>query len=590
MQAKLTQRIRFLWQYMRPNQKWLWTACVLLPIAAACQLAGPLVIQRAIDEHMTVGTRNLLRGDVILFICLLSGEYIARFGERFSLIRCGVLTLQSLRQAAVEHMLKQPVSLFERKPLGSWVSRLTSDIEALMETLSTGVVTMVSDVLMLIGILCAMAWLDVNLSLVTLGCSIPVWVIVNWYRKHLRKAYDRVRQITGNMNGMLNETAVGLRELQLFHYQDTMQKRFAESNQKYFRDSMRIVGFDAALYSWVEAMSILTIAVMVGYGIYRYSAGYVSIGVLVAFISYIQRFYAPIKELSNKMAVLQGGLAALERVAQLMELDERRKDGGLVPEEFVPSVQFDKVSFIYEQRRQESEGKDAQSFAALRDVSFSVKPGERVAIVGFTGSGKSTLVKLISGLYRPVRGDILISNEPLNRFHQEYLKQHIGMVHQQVHLFADTISFNIHLGNSQITQEKIEEACRIVQVDTFIRQLPQGYDTVLSAQGTNLSQGQRQLLAFARVLAWSPELVILDEATSSVDSHSEQLIQNAIIEVLRRKTTLVIAHRLATVTEVDRILVLSEGRLVQEGNHQTLMQQPGHYRDLFEAQLSLHRD
>lgn len=580
----MANRLKFIWRYMRPYQKWLWLACVLLPVAAACQLAGPLIIKRAIDEHLTPESRDMLKWDVILLATLYGIEYVSRFGERFSLVRCGVLTLQHLRGSTLDHMLKQPVVFFERKPLGSWVSRMTSDIEALMETLSTGVVTIVSDVLMLVGIFAAMLWLDMHLAWVTLACTAPVWFVVNFYRKHLRKGYDRVRQLTGRMNGTLNETAVGLRELQLFQYQPVMQRRFAETNEKYFRQSMKIVGFDAALYSWVEAMGILTIAVMAGYGIFRFQSGAVSIGILVAYITYIQRFYAPIKELSNKMAVLQGGLAALERLAEVMDHNERRRDGGQRPQAFIPSVRFDQVSFVYEQRR-DAAGEDGQSFAALRDVSFDIKPGERVALVGFTGSGKSTLVKLITGMYRPTRGHISFDGKPLEDFDQEYLKERIGMVHQNVHLFADSVNFNIALGHPQVTQQKIEEACRIVRAEDFIRRLPDGYATQLSVDGSNLSQGQRQLLAFARVLAWSPDLVILDEATSSVDSHSEQLIQQAILEVLRRKTTLVIAHRLATVTHVDRILVMSEGRLAQQGTHEELMRRPGQYRDLFEAQM-----
>ena len=291
------------WSYVRAHQRWLWLALVLMPIGVLCQLAGPLIIMYAIDEHLLTGAASQLGGDVLLLLVVLLGEYGARTGERFGLIRCGILTLRDLRHGLMDHLLAQPVMLYERQPLGSIVSRVTSDVEALMETLSTGVVTIISDVLVLTGIVAVMAYLNLQLTLVTLATTVPVALIVNWYRKRLRTDYDRVRRHTGRMNGILNEAIVGAKEMQLFNYERVMQGRFASANHEYFRDNMRIVAFDATLYSFVEGVGILTIAVMAWYGIQLVMAETITVGVLIAFLTYIQRFYSPIKEFASKLAV-----------------------------------------------------------------------------------------------------------------------------------------------------------------------------------------------------------------------------------------------------------------------------------------------
>lgn len=642
------------WSYMRAHRRWLWLALILMPLGVLCQLAAPLIIKYAIDEHLLTGATSRLGWDVLALLAVLLGEYGARTVERFGLIRCGILTLRDLRHALMDHLLVQPVGMYERRPLGAIVSRVTSDVEALMETLSTGVVTIVSDVLVLIGIVAVMAWLNLQLTLVTLATAVPVALIVNWYRQRLRTDYDRVRRHTGRMHGILNEAIVGAREMQLFNYERAMQQRFAAANHDYFRANMRIVAFDATLYSFVEGVGILTIAVMAWYGIQLVLAKTITIGVLIAFLTYIQRFYTPLKEFASKLAVLQGGFAAMNRVVELLDRDERHPWGTAVPHATKPSVEFDRVWFVYPQRRpswpsevsgpmgsrpqrkpsglsgvprpvgagpqrkssgvrgpqavvpgaltEESanpegpltlpevpvvpeQGQEPDGVYALRGLSFSVSPGERLAIVGWTGGGKSTVVKLLAGLYPPVRGRVLVDGQPVSGYAQTALQRHVGVVHQDVYLFADTIAFNVGLGLPTISREQIEAACRIAQADGFIRTLPQGYDTILAAGGRNLSQGQRQLLAIARILAWSPALVVLDEATASVDSHSESLIRQAILEVLRRKTTIVIAHRLATIQHVDRILVLHEGQAVETGTHAQLLRRRGLYYDLVQTQL-----
>jgi ATP-binding cassette subfamily B protein len=518
----------------------------------------------------------------------------------------------------MRHLFQQPVALFERRPLGTLVSRVTSDVESLMETLSSGVVTILSDSLLLFGILVAMSLMSLPLTVATLVVAIPVGFVINFYRGKLRFYYDRIRQHTGRMNGIVNEAAHGLREVQLFSYERPMQQRFAQANTDFFRDIMRVVGFEAGLYSIVEGMGLLSIAVMAWLGALLLIDQQISIGVLVAFITYIQRFYGPIKELSSKMATLQSGLAALERLFALLDRDESRPWGKQGTAGFRPAVAFEHVWFVYPQRLQEAQqprafasagesaGEEAvgllpgtrevadgagwpaavQAICALKDISFQIEPGERVALVGLTGSGKSTIVKLITGLYRPTRGQVRVHGHRVTDYERVGYQQRVGLVPQEVHLFEASVAFNIHFDNPQITAEQVVEACRIVQADAFIQALPRGYETVLAPGGGNLSQGQRQLLAFARVLAWAPDLVILDEATASVDAHAEQMLQAAVLEVLKRKTTLVIAHRLATIQHCDRILVMHGGRLVEQGSHTQLLQRPeGYYRALYQAQF-----
>jgi len=572
MWDRFKELAKLFWPFMQPHRRLLILALIMIPIATLMQLAGPLVLKFAIDEHLMKGNVGALGFDVLLFGAFLIGEFIFRAQERYYMSKAGLLTLQNVRKKMVDHISKQPVSEFEYKPIGAIVSRVTNDVEALMDSLSIGAITLIADAMSLIGILIIMSTIHFKLTLMTFMITIPLFFIINFYRKRLRNYHGRIRKHTGKMNGIINESILGVRELQLFGYEKAMQKDFAQANDSYHKDNMRVVSYDATLYSLVDGTGICTIAVMAWYGSSLALEGAVTIGALVAFIAYIQRFFMPLKEFSTKLATLQGGFAAIDRIADVLETDNQLTWGETKPKEFNAAVDFKDVWFSYGEK----------DVYALRGLDLSIEKGERVALVGATGSGKSSVVKVLTGQYPIQKGEVIVDGIPVFEYDQDVFQHHVGIVHQDVHIWSDTVSFNVGLGNPNISQEAIEEACRIVKAHDFIIKLPEGYQTVLPEGGRSLSQGQKQLIAFARVLAWSPDLVILDEATSSVDSQSEKLIQQAILEIFKRKTTLVIAHRLSTIAGADRILVVCHGKIVETGTHRELLAQEGYYAKLFE--------
>jgi ABC-type multidrug transport system fused ATPase/permease subunit len=487
-------------------------------------------------------------------------------------------TLADLRVQVFAHVQQLPMSYFDRNPIGRLVTRLTSDVDVLNEMFAAGAMTIFMDVLTMLGIIVIMLSINVRLALVALAVM-PVMVIgINFFRLAARRTYRTIRERIARLNAYLQEALSGMMIVQLFARERRCYEEFDALNDAHRQANHWSNVYEAALFSMVEALASISAALMVWYAAGGIVAGLIAFGTLVAFIEYIQRFFIPIREFSTKYAVMQSAMASAERVFQLLDTKPAIVSPRVprLPQSAAGAIEFDHVWFAYK-------GEDF----VLRDVSFRVNPGERIAIVGATGSGKTSLIKLLSRFYDVSRGHVRVEGIDVREWDLAQLRRHIGVVLQDVFLFSGDIAGNISLGRPEITPAMMEEAARRVNAWPFIRALPGGFQERVRERGSNLSTGQRQLLAFARALAYDPTVLVLDEATSSVDTETELLIQDALTTLMRDRTALVIAHRLSTIEHADRIVVLHHGAVRETGTHQELVEARGIYYRLYQLQYAL---
>lgn len=574
--------------YLVPYRLAVGGILLLLPLTTLCRLGQPLLLKYAIDHAITPGRLDLLAGPAALFLLLLLLEALLTWGEVYGLQMVGQRVMADLRATLFQHLLRLPVPWFDRSATGGVVTRLTSDVEALGEMFAAGIVSVIGDFLLLAGIVAAMLWMDPRLSLVTFTV-LPPLIFVAWlFRRNMRQAFREVRSRLGKMNGHLAEVLGAVSVVQAFGKEREEQARFSELNAAH-RDANRpVIIWDASLYAIVEMFSSLAIALIIWYGSGQMLQGLLTFGTLVAFIQYIEKFFGPIRDLSAKYGIMQGAMAALERIFALLDEKEeaanppaqvgtplcQRGDGGIS----FPFVAFRNVNFSY--RPDEP---------TLIDVNLSLQKGERLALVGESGGGKTTVIRLLSRMYELDQGQILVDGVDIRRIPREQLRRRMALVSQEPFIFAGSIAFNICLGDPRAA-ERVRQAAVTVGADRFIEQLPLGYETELAERGGDLSLGERQLLCFARAVAFDPELLILDEATASVDSESERLIQEGVERLLAGRTALVIAHRLSTVRDADRIVVINRGRVVEEGRHDQLLGLNGEYARLYCLQFDCGAD
>ncbi|SKA20384.1 ATP-binding cassette, subfamily B [Trichlorobacter thiogenes] len=574
--------------YLVPYRLTVGWILLLLPLTTLCRLAQPLLLKYAIDHAITPGRLDQLAGPAALFLLLLLLEALLTWGEVYGLQMVGQRVMADLRATLFQHLLRLPVPWFDRSATGGVVTRLTSDVEALGEMFAAGIVSVIGDFLLLAGIVAAMLWMDIKLSLVTFTV-LPPLIFVAWlFRRNMRQAFREVRSRLGKMNGHLSEVLGAVSVVQAFSKEREEQARFTELNYAHREANRPVITWDASLYAIVEMFSSLAIALIIWYGSGQMLHGILTFGTLVAFIQYIEKFFGPIRDLSAKYGIMQGAMAALERIFAL--LDEKEEDANLPVQVGTPLCQS-------------GEGGISFPFVAFRNVSFSYRPdeptltdfsltlqrGERVALVGESGGGKTTVIRLLSRMYELDSGQILVDGVDIRQLQRDQLRRRMALVSQEPFVFAGTVGFNICLGDQQAAQ-RMRQAAVTVGADRFIEQLPQGYDTQLAERGGDLSLGERQLLCFARAVAFDPELLILDEATASVDSESERLIQEGVERLLAGRTALVIAHRLSTVRDADRIVVINKGRVVEEGRHDQLLTLNGEYARLYCLQFDCRAD
>ncbi|HKV54165.1 MAG TPA: ABC transporter ATP-binding protein [Candidatus Binataceae bacterium] len=584
--------IKWVWGYVRPYRRLFWLSVILMPLNSGFALAQPYIFKLTVDIFLArakilpphwlrpllaIAHGHSLIAMGVLYLLLLLGEVTTFYGQFYLTMMVAQYSLSDLRLDLFRHVQRLPMAFYDRTPVGRLVSRMTTDIDAINEMFSAGSLTLFIDFLTLTGIVVIMFVFNPRLAAWSLCAVPPLLIVINFFRVRMRNVFREIRERLAALNAYLSEALSGMSVVQIFAHEQESRREFNQLNQDNREVQRTSNNYDACLYSTVEALSSITIAIVLWIGGGEVIQREMSLGTLVAFIFYAQLFFNPLRDVSSKYTTLQSALAAVERIEALMATpasiasppQPKRTTGGL------GAIVFEHVSFEY--RRGEP---------VLRDLSFKVSHGEKIAIVGPTGSGKTTIIKLLNRFYDVTSGRIVVDGVDVREWDLSELRRAIGLVQQDVFLFAEDVFENVRLARTELAEREIREALSRAQALRFVERLPQGLREQIHERGANLSAGQRQLLSFARALAYDPRILVMDEATSSVDSETERLIQLALNELLSDRTALIIAHRLSTIERADRILVLSNGVLRESGTHEELLRRPGLYRRLFELQYA----
>ena len=512
-----------------------------------------------------------------LIVFILIAHFGLNFFQVYAMEIAGQRMMHDLRMKVFSHLQGLPVTFFDKNPVGRLVTRLTNDIQNVHEMFTSVLINLFRDILLLFGIVCILLQLNRELALVSFSVIPLIFITTLLFSHRARDAFREIRFKIAQMNAFLQENFSGIKVVQLFRREGENGRRFQEINEAHYLANMKQISIYALFVPLVEILSTGAIGLLIWYGGGKVIREVISLGVLVAFLSYIRMFFQPIRDLSEKYNILQSAMASLERIFGL--LDEKQKiDESLSPKkgEVKGKIEFHRISFSYNGEEK-----------VLKQVSFSVNEGETVAIVGATGAGKTSLLSLLERFYEVEEGSILVDGIDIREWSVSALRSQIGLVMQDTFLFAGDIVENIQLGNQERDEEGVKEIARVVRADQFIQRLPEGYDTEIGEGGKVLSAGERQLLAFARALYTNPKILILDEATSHVDPETERLIQEGLVELLKGKTAIVIAHRLSTIQHADRIVVLHKGRVRELGTHSELMAKKGLYYRLYQLQYGI---
>ncbi|MBI3066393.1 MAG: ABC transporter ATP-binding protein [Deltaproteobacteria bacterium] len=562
-------------RYLRPYWKLLGVSFSFLLLHTATQLLGPYITKVAIDgyiAHQDVAGLDLM---ALAYLGVVLLGFIFLFVQTYTTEYTGQRAMHDLRMEIFTHLQKQDMAYFDRNPVGRLMTRTINDVETLNELFSTGVVGLLGDLFIVFGIAGAMLWLHWQLALVCLAAFPLILYLSRFYRRRAREVYRESRLILARLNAGLQENIAGVATIQAFGQEEKMYRRFQEINLGYRNVLLRSVRYNAVFFPIIEIFSALTIGLLLWYGGGLVVQNIVEAGVIVAFIQYIQRMYHPIRDLAEKYNIMQAAMASSERVFTLLDTPERIKNPARPRsvERLRGEIEFKNVWLSYHAGE-----------PVLKDISFRIRPGEKVALVGATGGGKTSIISALCRFYDIERGAILIDGVEIREWDKQALRRQLGLVLQDVFLFSGDIAENITLGDARISEARMIEAARRAQIAPFVERLPGGYQEEVQERGSTLSQGQRQLLSFARALAFDPRILILDEATSSVDTETELLIQAALEELLKERTALIIAHRLSTIKSADRILVVHKGEIWEQGSHEELLAQGGLYARLYDLQ------
>ncbi len=582
--------MRRLLRYLLPYRGQVALALVAIILAAGLQLAQPYLVKIAIDRHIQPGNLAGLDGIAVAFLAILLASFTLEFLQTWTLQLTGQRIMFDMRLQIYRHLQRLDVQFYDRNPVGRLMTRVTTDVDVLNDMFTAGVVSIFGDLFMLTGIMIVLVVMDWRLALVAFSVLPLIAIVTQWFRRNARESYRVVRTLIARINAFLQEHITGMSTVQLFRQEDRTFGRFDEINRRHRDANVQSIFYYAVFYPAIEVIGALAAALIIWFGGGWTMAGTLTLGSLVAFLQYSQRFFRPISDMSEKFNVLQAAMASSERIFKLLD----------TPVKIAPDQRFDQPPARARSAALRSTGDRATSgsivfedvsFAynetdfVLRHVSFEVKPGERVGIVGATGAGKSTLINLILRFYDTTSGRILVDGVDVRDLELQPLRDKFSLVLQDVHLFSGTIASNIRLGSTAITDAQVRAAASAVHADQFIAALPQGYDHPVAERGATLSVGQKQLLSFARALAFDPEILVLDEATSSVDTETELIIRDALKVLMAGRTTLAIAHRLSTIQDMDKILVMHHGELREAGTHQELLARRGIYYKLYQLQF-----
>jgi ATP-binding cassette subfamily B protein len=574
--------MRRLLTYLRPYKGTVALALLLLLIGSALVIVGPWLTQLAIDEAIPNGDRDLLNTLALAFLGTVLAGFALQYGQRLLTTWLGQRIMYDLRTQLFGHLQRLDLRFYDRNPTGRLITRITSDVETLNELFSSGIVTVFGDIFALIFIVAAMLRMDWELALVTFSVLPFVFVTAFFFRTRIRQAYRDIRVRLARINTFLHERITGMRVVQLFNREKADLDTFRDVNDDYLQAHLRSITYYALFFPAIELFTSIALALIIWYGGGSILQGAVTVGVVAAFIQYARRFFRPIQDLSEKYNLLQGAMASSERIFKLLDREPEIQDPSRalsLPDDVRGEIEYKNVWFAY------GDNEDGSPNWVLEDVSFRVAPGDKVAIVGHTGAGKTTVINLLMRFYEPQKGEILLDGVRIDDLRLDDLRGRIGLVLQDVFLFSQDVTYNIRLGDDDIDDERVRAAAARVGADRFIERLAEGYSQPLGERGSSLSVGERQLVSFARALAFDPPILVLDEATSSVDSEIEAQIEAATDELMKRRTSLVIAHRLSTVQGADRILVFHHGKLVEEGTHAELLEHAGLYARLYELQF-----
>ena len=567
--------MRRLLTYLKPHRAAVAAAIALLAVTAMLELAGPFLTKIAIDRYIAAKDVSGLTAVVLLYFGALTAALGLGYAQIYIMQKVGQEIMVKLRTQIFSHLQELHVGFFDRNPVGRLITRLTSDVDALNEMFTSGVVAIFGDVITLLGIMTVLLVLNWKLALVAFAVLPLLFWLSLWFRNNVRANYRQVRVRLARINSFLQEAVTGMPVLQVMNHEERSRREFDELNRGYTEAHLKSIFYYATFYPLVELISAVALALVIWIGGEQIIRGAFTLGGLVAFLQYVRRFYRPIQDLSEKYNILQAAMAASERIFTLLDTRPEivDREGARTPEkrgEEVPAIEFRNVWFAYNPGEW-----------VLRDVSFQVRHGESVAFVGATGAGKTSIMSLLMRFYDVQKGSILVEGVDIRDWPQRELRRGMSLVLQDVFLFSGSVAENVRLGNETVTDEQVREAVRTVNAKRFVEALPVGLDTRVGERGASLSTGQKQLLSFARALARDPEVLILDEATSNVDTETEILIQDALERLMSGRTSLVVAHRLSTVRNVDRIIVLHKGRIRESGTHQELLKKRGVYYTLY---------